>query len=356
MNNSKSTQVNPRLFWIDLIRATATFMVVFLHSAAPVVVDPKKVPLKNWMISNIYDSSVRTCIPLFFMISGALLIIKNEQIKEYFGKRIRKVVVPLLMWSIFFVLWNAALRNNWHTNLEDWTSILYKPSNYHLWFFYPLLGIYLVIPIVRNILQKNTESTNFWILLFWFVTSAELPFIGYYISSIIKGYDLILLNFLGFAILGYYLSKIKITKKGFLASIVIFIISVLVTAIGTYYLTKRNEFILDDSLYEFFTINVILAAGSLFIFFRHLGSTVSSLKDSFVGVLINEINKKSLGIIFIHPVFIFLLSKDRLGFTLSGFSGNPIYSIPLTAFVVFGISYLTTAILQKIPVIRYSVP
>jgi surface polysaccharide O-acyltransferase-like enzyme len=58
-------------------------MVVFLHSAGPVLYKYNEVGPSNWFVANVYDSIVRVCVPLFFMISGFLLLYKDESLAEF---------------------------------------------------------------------------------------------------------------------------------------------------------------------------------------------------------------------------------------------------------------------------------
>ncbi len=59
--------------WIDTIRATACMMVIMLHVAA-YYVTRSSVNSDYWNFANIIDSATRSCVPLFFMISGYLFL------------------------------------------------------------------------------------------------------------------------------------------------------------------------------------------------------------------------------------------------------------------------------------------
>lgn len=65
----------------DLIRVLAIFSVVLLHTSA----GPFKVWSENWMQFNILMSATRWCVPVLFMLSGALLIEKDEPLKVFFS-------------------------------------------------------------------------------------------------------------------------------------------------------------------------------------------------------------------------------------------------------------------------------
>ena len=53
----------------------------------------KQVGNSFWQFINIFESSIRFAVPVFFMISGALLIKNlNESIKDFYKKRFLKVI------------------------------------------------------------------------------------------------------------------------------------------------------------------------------------------------------------------------------------------------------------------------
>src|SRR5947209_18818104 len=82
------------ILYLDVLRAAAIFLVLLTHTAAPVL---KASPLGsvNWLAACIYNAASRCCVPLFVMISGALLLEpgKTESLGAFFRKRVLKVVI-----------------------------------------------------------------------------------------------------------------------------------------------------------------------------------------------------------------------------------------------------------------------
>ena len=78
----------------DYLRVFTTYAVVLLHTAAPMLYLYNSLPLTQWMVSNTFDSIVRWCVPVFFMLSGAFLLdpSKNDTPLIFFRKRLNKVV------------------------------------------------------------------------------------------------------------------------------------------------------------------------------------------------------------------------------------------------------------------------
>ena len=103
-----------RILWIDIVKIFAIFSVLILHSSSPILYMIGKIELDIWQIGNIYDSLVRMAVPLFFMVSGALLLNqKEEALSRFFSKRFVKVIIPLIAWSIVYILFRKyALNQN----------------------------------------------------------------------------------------------------------------------------------------------------------------------------------------------------------------------------------------------------
>ncbi|MDH7564825.1 MAG: acyltransferase family protein [Candidatus Bathyarchaeota archaeon] len=90
---------------VDLIRAYAMVLVLVLHAATEPVqiadlMSPEGVTL--WWTTNIYDSIARPAVPLFVMLSGALLLQPaklGEPLRVFFKKRLNRIGLPFLFWG-----------------------------------------------------------------------------------------------------------------------------------------------------------------------------------------------------------------------------------------------------------------
>lgn len=73
-----------RIFYMDYVRAIAIIGVLVIHTAAPYATMYNKVDFWVWESSIIYNSLVRWCVPLFLMVSGALLLGRKRRILDRF--------------------------------------------------------------------------------------------------------------------------------------------------------------------------------------------------------------------------------------------------------------------------------
>ena len=95
-----------RVFYFDALRAIAILCVVLLHVTGHLG------EMMSYNISSIYSFSgafetfannfFRIGIALFLMISGALLLGRDWDIKGFFSKRIPRIAKPFIFWSIVF--------------------------------------------------------------------------------------------------------------------------------------------------------------------------------------------------------------------------------------------------------------
>ena len=145
---------------------------------------------------------------------------------------------------------------------------------------------------------------------------------------------------MGYIVLGYYLSirNFETIKHIKLISFLIFVLGVLLTIFGTYFLSIYNgRFTID--LYTYFSPNVIIAAIGLFLFFKHINIINPKVK-----VIRKTINTNSFGMYFIHILVLYWLNK----FGLNGAVFSPSIGIPLTTLVCLSISCLLIFVLKKI--------
>ena len=149
------------LRWVDLVRVVGAFLVVVAHISYQ--------GSGSVLISSYYFVLSRVAVPLFFMVSGYLLLRKEEPYGDFFRKRALKVFVPFLIWSVIYLLWKREgfdLPFSLKLVASYILKIVRGPRENHLWFFYALIGLYLFTPILRvcntavamdNIKNKNAK-------------------------------------------------------------------------------------------------------------------------------------------------------------------------------------------------------
>jgi len=333
-----------------MIRACAGLLVVACHVFAPICAGMNDYSTANWWFFNLFDSVIRPCASLYVMISGALFLgsSREEQYFEFIRRRTSKIVVPFFAWSMIYAVMESRMREEPFSFGGAILQFLQGPTEYHLWFMYLILGLYLVTPFVRRFVQHARPSELQGVLALWlgFLTLEFLfPEMGG------SGPGGTLLNYSGFFILGYVLDKTYISDSKLNGVILFWVVNVLVCAAATYVLTLGHGGELDEKFYGGATPLVALQAGAVFLMLKRADSLPFFQRD-WPRAIITRLGRESYNVYLMHAFFIWVLTKGFLGFALSHDTGfSPVFGVALTTVAVLGCSLGLTFLLKKIPVV-----
>ncbi len=191
--------------YLDVARILACIAVVAIHSVGLSTVLLSQGPAASWWTTTIVTSFSVWAVPVFVMISGALLLNppKQESAKAFFTKRLWRVGIPALVWIPLYFVVDHFYRGD-SLNPAFLLHRLIFSSYDHLYFLVLIVQLYLLTPMLR-VIVKNVSSGSFSLLIllffliaiFWrkssFSGTMFVPFIGYYL-------------------LGAYLVKQKLSK------------------------------------------------------------------------------------------------------------------------------------------------
>lgn len=296
-----ASQKNQHIVWLDVVRFIAMFTVVCCHCTDPFNFYPGTAPnigeIKLW--GAIYGAALRPCVPLFVMITGALLLPVRGEVSTFYKKRIPRVFYPFLIWSVIYNLfpWITGLlglspqvildffpyagedvmRQSFAVSLE---YILTIPFNFsilavHMWYIYLLIGLYLYLPVFSAWVEKASERAKLMFLLAWGVTLL-LPYYYQFVSVYLWGtcswnsFGMLyaFAGFNGYLLLGHYLRNLDWSLKKTLAiGIPMFAVGYVVTFFGFRHITALPEYT-DEMLELFFTycsLNVVMMTIPVFM-------------------------------------------------------------------------------------------
>ena len=318
---------------LDAARWLAALAVVLLHSSTDALNLAESFGSTSWLAANVYDSASRWCVPVFVMISGALMLNDGRptDLRQFYGRRVARIVVPLVFWSLFYLAWRNML--SWlDEGRIDWQSnaiVLAKGTPYyHLWYLYMIVGLYLFTPFMRNLYARTSPRARVAcagaILLV-----AMLDTLYRQVTGADPGFFLTLfLPYLGYFVAGKLIvdGALRIPRPALVLSV-----SVIVTAAGFYLLSSPGQ--LHPYFYNYFSLNVAamsLAAFQLIVDARKLQR-------------LPALGRLTFGVYLVHPVFIDLAT--RLGWYKSG--THDMWAIPVLAAAVFGSSAALCWALQR---------
>lgn len=333
-----------RAYYLDGLRICAIAAVVMIHVAAMAFA---YWPLETfgWAVCNVFDGCSRWSVPVFVMISGALLLApqRTATIKDIWGKRIKKILILFIVWSSVYLI---VLGD--HSTLRM-TIDSFFGGYYHLWFLWMIIIVYACIPFLKKIVE--TPCIAWYFIGISFVCMSIVPYIvdWWGPGSIMQTYLLaeggFPVGFTAYFVLGYLLSTTSVSRILRRISYIGAVIGCVATLGLTQWLSNEQGYFYGN-YYEYFSPTVLLTAVGVFIYAKtHWMMLYTSINTK--QTIIN-ISKYTLGIYLIHIIILELLDKIEFNTTI----GNPIWSIPLVWLSVFLISLSVTVVLSKIPIIR----
>lgn len=251
-----------RIIYLDFLKVIAIFLMVASHCVDNVTPAERALPWYN-LWGSVYNSFTCPAIPLFMMVTGILLLPTKMDMGSFYKKRISRVLIPFLVWSVLYNLfpWFTGLLNCDSETIHvffKWTdtsqafgdalrNILMIPFNFsafaiQMWYVYLLIGIYLYIPVFSAWVEKSDKRSQRIFLAIWAV-SLFVPYLRNYLTENLFGecswneFGLFyyFAGFSGYMLLGYHLVKYplqmsKVSKYALAA--IAFAIGYAVTLIG----------------------------------------------------------------------------------------------------------------------------
>ena len=329
--------------YLDIVKIFACFMVVVNHTNGFILENKTFV---NMTFYCIMFSICKVGVGLFLMITGALTLKKTYSYEKVL-KCIIRVFVPVFGLSLIFYVRDVGVHN---INIIYFLkSILSNPYVEPYWYVYALVSIYLVLPFVQKMVKNfNCRDYRIFIVLFLVIPS---------FINLLKNYMHLDINFnfklaffpviITFVICGNYIAEMKLSKKVFVVSIIIFAISYVGMFLSMYvpYL-KNGEISYNLDSYDAFP--VIFMCMSLFYIGKFLfeGRTYSTIMVKAITI----ITSTTFGIYLLHTILKYKLYKLEIMQRVLEF--NSVVAIIFLDFLVFAVCMVIVYLLKKIPIIE----
>ncbi|MDR1517517.1 MAG: acyltransferase [Dysgonamonadaceae bacterium] len=353
-----------RIVFLDYVRAFACFLVMVVHASenfygaegSTDMAGPQSFLSDEadrlWVA--VYDGFSRMAVPLFMIVSAFLLtpMKEGQTIWQFYRQRFTRVLPPFIIFMVLYstlpMLWGQI---DGATSLKDLSRIgLNFPTLAgHLWFMYPLISLYLFIPIVSPWLSKaSAKEEGFFVVLF--LISTCIPYLNRFFGEVWgqcfwNEYHALwyFSGYLGYLVLAHYI-RVHL-KWGTSKRLAVGIVSMLIGAVWTIYsfyiqavpgITHSTPVI--EIGWAFCTINCVLLTAGVFLIF-------TCIKSPETPRLIAEASKLSYGMYLMHIFWLGLwvtVFKHNLGLPT-------IAAIPYIAVSTYISSFVATKIISLIP-------
>ena len=267
------------------------------------------------------------------------------------------MIIFMLLYCFLPLLWGGM---TWE---QSWTDFKMLPFNFpsmggHLWFMYPLISLYLIIPVVSPWLEKaSAKDEKIFIGIFAF--SCFLPWLHRFVNNELwgecfwNGFSMLWYcsGYLGYLVLAHYIrfhldwDRAKRIKVGS----VCLLIGAAFTAWSFWFAGEPGKLIETPMLewsWEFCTPNVLLATYGAFLLF-------TCIQQQKAPAWITGIAKLSFGMYLMHLFFL----SNIAAFFVNGDQTNPLIpvylAIPVIAILTFICTVVTSKLISYLPGSKY---
>lgn len=334
-----------RVIFFDLLRCVAAIAVIAIHVLAPYRQMMGTIPDPQWISAVTINGLSRWAVPIFIMISGALMLSDPRPfgLRYYLQRRLGKVVVPFVIWSLFYAYLSGWSIRGFDLNVVKQTLIdsPHQETYYHLGFFYYFIPLYLLIPCLHWLVNRVDDGFWYSLVTIWLITT------GLYLFGIDGPWSHEIWLYSGYLPLGYLLyQKLRLSSFSLL----------LVVILGSFALYMTVQAVLELSLMHgrytvgrwlsYKTLNVVAAAIMVFVLCRSLAERLPSAVQRWVVI----ISQHSLGIYLLHPIFLWPMK------TYAWYDGHPLWVIPLWVLLSGAGALLTSYALSRSTATRWLLP
>ena len=339
-----------RIDYLDALRNIACFAVVMLHVAA---LNTYNVDFQSyeWNVFMFYESVVNWAVPLFVMISGSVML-EREYSYKVIIKKCKSIVFVFWVWSILFLTFEIIINGITPYKNMLWLQMILQ-GHYHMWYLIMLFGLYLIIPLIRVIVEKPVLEKAFIILslLFAFLlpTIKDLqlmngvkgvlqnPIVG----SIYRAYNNVFedlnyhftVGFVTYLVIGHALAHRLVIKRRYniLLGIFFFLIGTFITLFEIKHAHSKDA---AGTFMQHYQVGILMQVCGLFF----LAKELSGRK---IMTYLVKISPLTFGIYLLHPMILEILQK--MGLTSLSF--NPVIAVPVIALGIFIISGILVCVM-----------
>ena len=326
---------------ITLLRIFSTFAVVWLHVNGTIWGNQDLFPI-TMAESRFYAVNhyiMYWAVPCFFMITGCLLLSKPQfSYRECYCKYLRRIILSILIFGYGYSLIRELSETGFKISifLKAITDVLTFHTFSHLWYLYELVGIYLLIPFLKRMIDKLTKRELEVLLFVLFTFDYLIPFLGV-ITKTSPAFYVQFSYSLFYLLLGYYLKHYVKPETGF------YIVSGL-TAMILAGIISYNDPVPGNHLLEYNSPIIAAAAASIFSFFM---CKKEDLKELVHKKAVVTIERACFGIYLVHPFFIQFFYRI-LKITPGSFGHYFVGSVVMFM-IVSALSFITAGIMTRIP-------
>ena len=338
-----------RKHYIDYLRVLGVIGVITVHVTMNFYAQWEVGPL-GWWLSNILNSAFKFVMPLFVMISGAVLLGRPMAMGKFYRTRAVRLLPPTIFWTFFYLAFNC-YREHIHIGQFMWFAkhelLVAGATNYHLWYLTMFICLMPFVPFINKFVTGDAPTPRdifkFLLIVFIFVILKELALIASQVKHIRINWFTTFMWYIAYFIGGYYIDVygdyIDAPSPIIGAGILLF---TLLGAVLNYYVIHLLGITLDYIVMNTVSPFVFIISLLVFILVRKHSTLFKA------NMAIVAFSEASFGMYLIHPMFIYVLMHYLPGYYL-----RPVTYIPTFIILTTIASFCSIISIRKIAFMRY---
>jgi surface polysaccharide O-acyltransferase-like enzyme len=338
---------------MDLARVAAISSVILLHSIfAPSMAAMNQDYVYRWWTWNVYSSLAWFGVPLFIMITGALMLRPekaDEPLGTFFRKRWKRIGVPLIFWGAAYALYDVIINHVSVTWDFAFRTIVTGPY-FQFWYIYMLIGLYLATPILRVLIAHISRKLFTYFMTLWLFGVCLQPlwnFIYGHNSSYFLNIPNFFLwgGFLGCYLFGAYLRDVKLKQGALWTAFPCLLVAggILLSIFGNYFVSETFSQTYNYVIWENTNGNILMIAAGMFLILTRI---------KYTNPLFSFISKNTLPIYMGHVMFVEMLSRGTFGFAFNADTVSVALEAPLMVAIALLVTVSVLVPLKKVPVLN----
>ncbi|HBF7094557.1 TPA: acyltransferase [Clostridioides difficile] len=353
-----------RLIYLDFIKVLAIYFVCFYHYNN-FNTDFLSNPSISTYLSYFIKGIASTGVPLFFMVSGALMLNRNYNLNKHIRKIIN-IIILTIIWGMITLLILSPIKGNSYS-IPGFVKALWtweQDTINHLWFLQTLVCVYILYPLIKEVYDIEGKKVLNYILIVIFIFTfgnVLLNMVANIVESIlginyITNHEFNFFNnfnlfrgFYAYTLVYFIVGALLLEKlKNDMRINVNQIIMIFIIGISTLFLygvmmSNSNKEVYGTVWNGYDTIMTLLMCISIFIL-----SYISNSKLDKLSSVVQLIGENTLGIYFVHRMVGSILKPYYITLTFS----TSIISNLVFGIVVMAMSLIITLVLKRIPIIK----
>lgn len=295
-----------RALWIDQLRILSCLAVVFIHVTGDSYNRFTSPTLGEWWLANIVNGTARAAVPIFVMISGALMKESDCEPTYFYRKKAMRLLPVILGWTSLYAFFDIFVLGISPKDVAV-TAISKGFVYLHLWYLTMLVFLLAFAPFLARYKYSFSGGKRGQLMLLWIcIATISFDWVVEILCRInlvpFTGWTRTFVEFIPYFLLGLLLSGPNPVRPAFRAGYYL-----LAATVGCWianYTACRFFGIVEDTMPLANRSPFVMAvAVTVFLLVR------KGIAFGRSSVCLHALADASLGIYLLHPLFIWLFRR-----------------------------------------------